>query len=64
MRGYVLKRVLAIIPTVFIVSVVVFLIVHLTPGDPAAMMLGEDATLEDIAQLHARLGLDDPLPVQ
>ncbi|MBQ8160784.1 MAG: ABC transporter permease [Clostridia bacterium] len=64
MRGYVLRRLLTVIPTVLIVSVVVFLIVHLTPGDPAAMMLGDDATVEDIARLHARLGLDDPLIVQ
>lgn len=64
MSSYVLKRILALLPTVLIVSVVVFLIVHLTPGDPAAMMLGEDATEQDIAVLRTRLGLDDPLPVQ
>jgi peptide/nickel transport system permease protein len=64
MKKYILKRFLSLIPTVLIVSVVVFLLVHLTPGDPAAMMLGEDATQEDIAALHTKLGLDDPLPVQ
>ncbi len=64
MGKYVIKRLAALIPTIFIVSVVVFLIVHLTPGDPAAMMLGEDATPADIAALHNRLGLDDPLIVQ
>ncbi len=61
---YAFRRMLALIPTIFIVSIVVFFIVHLTPGDPAAMMLGDDATAEDIAQLHHRLGLDDPLIVQ
>ncbi len=64
MKKYVLKRLLSLLPTIFIVSVVIFLLVHLTPGDPAAAMLGEDATQADIAALHAKLGLDDPLLVQ
>ena len=45
MKKYILKRLMTLLPTIFIVSVVVFMLVHLTPGDPAAMMLGEDATL-------------------
>ena len=64
MKKYVVKRLLSLIPTIFIVSVVIFLLVHLTPGDPAAAMLGEDATAEEIAALHTQLGLDDPLLVQ
>ena len=64
MKKYILKRLMTLLPTIFIVSVVVFMLVHLTPGDPAAMMLGEDATLEDIAALHTKLGLDDPILVQ
>ena len=64
MKKYVGKRLLSLIPTILIVSVVIFLLVHLTPGDPAAMMLGDDATLEDIAALHTKLGLDDPIVVQ
>lgn len=64
MKKYILKRLMTLLPTIFIVSVVVFMLVHLTPGDPAAMMLGEDATLEDIAALHTQLGLDDPILVQ
>ena len=52
MKKYVLKRLLSLIPTIFIVSVVIFLLVHLTPGDPAAAMLGEDATAAEIAALH------------
>lgn len=64
MKKYVIKRLLSLIPTIFIVSVVIFMLVHLTPGDPAAMMLGEDATPEDIAALHTKLGLDDPLLMQ
>lgn len=51
MKKYVLKRLLSLIPTIFIVSVVIFLLVHLTPGDPAAAMLGEDATAAEIAAL-------------
>ena len=64
MKKYVGKRLLSLLPTILIVSVVIFLLVHLTPGDPAAMMLGDDATLEDIAALHTKLGLDDPIVVQ
>lgn len=48
MKKYVLKRLLSLIPTIFIVSVVIFLLVHLTPGDPAAAMLGEDATAAEM----------------
>ena len=40
MKKYILKRLMTLLPTIFIVSVVVFMLVHLTPGDPAAMMLG------------------------
>jgi peptide/nickel transport system permease protein len=43
---------------------VVFALVHLTPGDPAAVILGDRATPEDIARLRTQLGLNDPLPVQ
>ena len=64
MKKYVLKRLASLLPTIFVVSVVIFMLVHLTPGDPAAAMLGEDATMEDIAALHTKLGLDDPLLVQ
>lgn len=52
------------IPAVFVVSVVIFLIIHLTPGDPAAVMLGDQADPEAIAALREALGLNDPLPVQ
>lgn len=64
MKKYVLKRILSLIPTILIVSIVIFMLVHLTPGDPAAMILGDDATQEDIAALHTKLGLDDPIWVQ
>ena len=49
------------IPVLFVVSVVVFLLVHLVPGDPAAAMLGDMATEADIAALRERMGLNRPL---
>ena len=64
MRKYILKRLLSMIPAVFVVSVVIFLIIHLTPGDPAAVMLGDQADPEAIAALREALGLNDPLSVQ
>lgn len=64
MRKYILKRLLSMIPAIFVVSVVIFLIIHLTPGDPAAVMLGDQADPEAIAALREALGLNDPLPVQ
>jgi peptide/nickel transport system permease protein len=62
--NFILRRVLLLIPVMLIVGVVVFAVVHITPGDPAAAMLGVDATPEDVAMLRDRLGLNDPLPVQ
>jgi peptide/nickel transport system permease protein len=64
MTVYILKRLLAMIPVMFLVSLIVFFIIHLTPGDPALAMLGEEATPEKLAALRHELGLDQPLPVQ
>ncbi len=64
MKNFVAKRIISVIPVLFIVSVVIFMLVHLVPGDPAAAMLGDMATEEDIAALHARLGLDRPIIIQ
>ncbi|AYG63785.1 ABC transporter permease (plasmid) [Rhizobium jaguaris] len=52
------------IVVMFLVVTIVFVIVRVTPGDPAAVMLGPDATAQDIASLRARLGLDQPLALQ
>jgi peptide/nickel transport system permease protein len=52
------------IPVIIGISIVVFLMLHLIPGDPALMMLGSKATPQAIAQLHVRLGLDKPIVVQ
>ncbi len=61
---YVLKRLVRTIPIVIGVTLVTFLILHLTPGDPVRIMLGPYATPENIAILRAQYGLDQPLPVQ
>jgi peptide/nickel transport system permease protein len=62
---YIARRVLAIVPVLFIVSIVVSLMVHLTPGDPVKVMMGQSgASAEEIEQIRVQLGLDKPLPVQ
>jgi len=64
MLGYICKRLLLTLPTLLLVSVAVFLIIRLIPGDPALVLLGEGADAASIAGLRADLGLDRPLPVQ
>lgn len=59
-----LRRLLAVIPTFLIVSVLIFVLVRLLPGDPAQLMLGEAANPENVAALTKKLGLDQPLLVQ
>jgi len=61
---FILRRLLAVIPVLLVVTVIVFLILRLTPGDPAAVIAGNSATLEDIAKIRTSLGLDEPLVVQ
>ena len=61
---YVLMRLLGMAAVMFLVLTIVFLIVRVTPGDPAAIMLGPDASADDVAHLRSRLGLDTPLPLQ
>lgn len=61
---YVAIRLLQTVPVLFGVSVVVFLIIHSAPGDPIVNMLGIEATEENVAQLRAQYGLDQPLYVQ
>ena len=64
MLGYVIKRLLLAVPTLLLVALIVFFLVRLIPGDPAQVMLGEGASPQAIAALHAQLGLDKPVPVQ
>lgn len=61
---FALRRLLAITPTFFLVSVLIFVLVRLLPGDPAQLMLGEAATPASVAALRQKLGLDQPLFVQ
>lgn len=61
MLAYAIKRLLTLIPTLIAASVLVFLFIHLIPGDPAAVLLGDTATPEEIAVLTHELGLDQPL---
>ncbi len=64
MTAYIFRRLLLILPVLVIVGIVVFTLVHLTPGDPAAVMLGSEASADQVAQLHKQLGLDDPIYLQ
>jgi ABC-type dipeptide/oligopeptide/nickel transport system permease component len=59
-----LRRLAGVLPVVFGVLLLTFLLVHMVPGDPVEVMLGESVTSADRAQLRAELGLDQPLPVQ
>ena len=64
MRVYLFRRLLATIPVMGVVALFVFALLHLTPGDPAAVIAGDYATAEDIARIHRQLGLDRPLYLQ
>ena len=64
MLNYVLKRLLGLIPTLFIVAVLVFLFVHLLPGDPARLIAGPEAAGQVVQMVRQQLGLDQPLYVQ
>jgi len=61
---YILRRLLALPPVLLIVATVGFFLIYLTPGDPAVVMLGPDAALEDLQPLRRAMGLDRPLAVQ
>src|SRR5215469_10426037 len=61
---YLLKRLLGLIPTLALVGVLVFMFVHLLPGDPARLAAGPDATPETVALVRQDLGLDKSLPEQ
>ncbi len=64
MFGFLLQRILATIPVLGIVALIVFLILRLSPGDPAVVLAGDVATPEDIEKIRAHLGLDRPLVEQ
>jgi peptide/nickel transport system permease protein len=64
MLAYSLKRLLATIPVMAVVAVLVFALLRLTPGDPAAIIAGASATTQDVEGIRAKLGLDQPLVAQ
>ena len=64
MLQYIVKRLLGLVPTLLIVGIMVFLLVHLLPGDPARLAAGPDATPETVQLVRQDLGLDRPLPQQ
>lgn len=64
MTAYVLRRLVMLIPVILVVGIVVFALIHLTPGDPAAVILGDSADPETVENLREELGLNDPLPIQ
>ena len=61
MLGFLARRLLGTVPVLVVVSLLVFLFLRLTPGDPAAVIAGDAATIEQIAQIRTSLGLDKPL---
>jgi peptide/nickel transport system permease protein len=61
---YVFRRILLLIPVVLSVMVIIFTILYFTPGDPAQIALGQEATVETVAAFRAERGLDDPFFVQ
>ncbi|MEQ8537199.1 MAG: ABC transporter permease [Coleofasciculus sp. D1-CHI-01] len=64
MAHYIIKRLLNLLPVLLGITLLVFLFLHLIPGDPATVMLGERATPEQVEALREQLGLNQPLPLQ
>ena len=64
MLAFLLRRIVATLPVLVVVALIVFLMTRLAPGDPAAVILGDNATAENVAKVRADLGLDDSVPVQ
>jgi peptide/nickel transport system permease protein len=64
MLAYATRRLAFFVPMLIGIAVVVFALMHVIPGDPARVLLGDDATPDAVAQLRATLGLDQPWPIQ
>jgi peptide/nickel transport system permease protein len=64
MLRYIARRLLSLLPVLLGITLLVFLFLHLIPGDPALVMVGERATPQQVEALRERLGLNEPLPVQ
>ena len=64
MQAYIIRRVIFLVPVLFAVSIAVFVALRFMPGDITVILLGREATPEQVAELRADLGLDDPIPIQ
>src|SRR6266567_8441201 len=64
MFAYIVRRILATIPVMAVVAIFVFALLYLSPGDPAAIIAGDTATVDDIVRIRAKLGLDQPVWIQ
>lgn len=64
MIKYCVKRIIYLIPTLMLVAIMIFSLIHLIPGDPASVMLGADATEEDLNAIRQELGLEKPIATQ
>ena len=61
MARYCLKRILSTIPLVLVISFLIFMFIHMIPGDPARQIAGKDATKAEVETVREQLGLNDPL---
>src|SRR5437016_9550531 len=61
MIGFIAKRLVATIPVILVVALIIFLLLFLTPGDPAIVIAGDQATVDDVARIRTQLGLDQPV---
>lgn len=64
MGKYIIRRILSLIPVLLLISIITFLLIYFVPGDPAAVMLGVDATPQEAEELREELGLNDPIHVR
>ena len=64
MQGYILRRLLASIPVMLVVGLFTFSLLYLTPGDPAAVILGDQATVADLERIREKLGLNEPFQIR
>lgn len=64
MLAYIFKRLVSLLPVLFVVSIAIFMIVHITPGEPAATLLGLEATQAEIDALNEQMGFNKPIYIQ
>src|SRR5579872_967008 len=64
MTGFLIRRIAGTIPVLLLIILALFLLLHAAPGDPAEMLLSDEATPQDVAEARARWGLDEPLALQ